>query len=268
MNVFEKFVKLISFEFAKKHYPYGWFHILWLITVICATVFLCVKLKDCDEKTFRKTLLITWIVIFVFEIYKQIVSPFNYNNGNPIWDYNTNDIPYQFCSSIHYVLLPIVFLKDGKVRDAFMSFSSTFVFLAGLMVMIIPDQLSDSKVVGLCMQTMLHHGAQILAGAFISVRMRKKFSVKYFLSGVIVFLAFLIVAMGLNLILSPKIIHETINFFYISPYYGCPLPVLGDIQKVVPYIVFFMIYCVGFIVASALIAFLFWFFLRKLQKNQ
>ena len=255
MNFFEKIVLALSAEMPKQQGPFMPFHFIMLAVIIALTVFTCLKFKNCSDKTFRLILLIVWIVLFLFEIYKQIVSPFSVDaNGNAVWDYNFNDIPFQFCSSIHYVLLPIVFLKEGKVRDAFISFTMTFVFLAGAMVSIFPAQLADDQAIGICIQTMIHHGLQVLVGAFIAVRMRNKYSIKFFLSGTIVFGVFLVVALILNASLSPSVTKgEVINFFYISPYYGCSLPILSVIREMVPWPVFLIIYCIGFIVISFII---------------
>ena len=266
MNFFEKIVFALSVEMPTQQAPFTWFHFLMLGLVIGGTVLACILLRNCSEKVFRRTLLTVWIVLILFEVYKQIVAPFSESGGEAIWDYNYNDIPYQFCSSIHYVLLPIVFLKDGKLRDAFMAFTITFVFLAGAVVMVYPDQLKADRAIGICIQTLVHHGAQVFGGALIAVRRRGKFNVKFFASGAIVFVGFLAVALGLDLILSPEVVTDgVINFFYISPYHNCPLPILGDIRNAVPWGVFFMIYLVGFVAAASLIALIFRLATRRMK---
>lgn len=266
MNAFEKFIAFIKFETTATQAPFTPYHIVMLSLFIAVTVILCIKAKDCTDKTFRKIIFIIWAVLFVFEIYKQLTAPFSVVDGKAKWDYNFNDIPYQFCSSIHYTLLPIVFLKDGKVRDAFLSFTMTFVFLAGLMVCIFPDQLKGMTSAGIILQTMVHHGLQVVAGAFIAIRMRNKLSLKFFLLGVITFLVFLVIALIFNIALSPDAIGgKTINFFYISPYHNCPLPVLGDIRKAVPWAVFFIIYFIGFNLLALLISFIFRLITKKMQ---
>ena len=39
---------------------------------------------------------------------------------------------------------------------------------------------------------------------------------------------------------------EPFNMFFISPYYECPLPVLSIIHEAAPYVVFLLVYVVGF----------------------
>lgn len=268
MSFFEKIVNALSVEMPRQQGPFMPFHFIMLALIIATTVIVCIKLKDCSEKTFKRTLLIFWIILLGFEIYKQIVSPFSVVDGKAVWKYNLNDIPYQFCSSIHYVLPVIIFLKEGKVRDAFLSFTMTFVLLAGLAVCIFPDQLKSDAAIGICIQTMVHHGLQIVVGFFVALRMYKKYSVKFFVSGALVFLGFLIVAIVFNLILNPNVIGgQCINFFYISPYWGCSLPLLSIIREMLPWIVFFFIYFVGFVGAAALIMYIFYLATKKKRKR-
>jgi len=269
MNFFEKIVYALSVEMPRQQGPFMPFHFIMLAIIIATTIIVCIKLKDCTEKTFKRTLLIFWIILLGFEVYKQIVAPFSVVDGKAVWKYNLNDIPYQFCSTIHYVLPVVIFLKEGKVRDAFLSFSMTFVFLAGLMVCIFPDQLKSDAAIGICIQTMVHHGLQVVVGALVAVYAYKKISIKFFLSGALVFLGFLLVAIIFNLILNPTTIGgQCINFFYISPYWGCSLPVLSTIRASVPWIVFFIIYFIGFVGAAALIMFIVGLITKKKRKGE
>ena len=265
MNPFERFVHFLSAEMPNTQAPFGWFHILAFLITIAFTVILCIKQKDCSDKTFRRILLIIWVTLVIFEIYKQIVSPFSAVDGKAVWNYDLNDIPFQFCSSILFCLPPIIFLKDGKLRDGFMAFSTTFVFLAGFMVIVYPDQLKDDRAIGICVQTMVHHGAQVAVGVLVAIRERERLSKNFFIKGLAVFGGFLAAALVLNLILSPAVTgNDAINFFYISPYHNCPLPILSDIRKAVPWILSFAIYIVGFIALAALIAFIFYLITRKI----
>jgi hypothetical protein len=272
MNAFEKFVEILSMEMPTKQAAFGWFHLLTLAITILVTVIICAKYKNCDDRTFRKVLFVIWLTLIGFEIYKQLVSPYSFTAGMATWKYNLNDIPYQFCSSIHYVLPVIIFFKAGKVRDAFIGFAVTFMFLAGFVVMLYPDQLKDDRAIGICIQTMWHHGAQVVAGAFIAIRERKKLSHKLLLSGALVYGGFLALALILNVALNPSVIGgETINFFYISPYHGCSLPVLKDIRLALSFLgffgwlIFFIIYLVAFCGASYLIGYLFMLATKKIR---
>ena len=162
---------------------YGWYHIICLVLTAALTAFLILKLKNCDDKAFRKIILITWIVMVFFEVYKQVVTSFDTENGT--WMYLWYYFPFQFCSSPLYVLPFVAFLKDGKVRDAFISFTMSFAFFGGLVVMLYPGDVFQGCI-GINLQTMVHHASQVIMGIFVAVHERKKFNKKFFLSATVV----------------------------------------------------------------------------------
>jgi hypothetical protein len=51
----------------------------------------------------------------------------------------------------------------------------------------------------------------------------------------------------------PTFTNDTFNMFFISWKYPCTLPVLSDIYPKVPYIIFLLIYIVGFAIAGFII---------------
>ena len=254
MNTYEKFINFLSTEMPRQQAPYMPFHIIMLVLVFATTIFLCVKFKNCSDRTFRKIIFIIWVILFVFEIYKQMVAPFSVVDGKAVWYYNYNDIPYQFCSTIHYVLLPIAFMKDGKLRNGLMMFVMTYIFVAGFGATVYADQLKSDMAIGICVQTMVHHGLQVVAGAFIAVRMRDKLCLKDFLYGMAVFAFFLVIAIILDVVLKPGVVNNgAINFFYISPYHKCPLPILTDLKELMPWSVFVLGYFVFFTLGGLIV---------------
>lgn len=253
MNFFEKIVYFFSAEMTTPT-NYGVWHIVSLLLMIGLTIFLCVKFKDCKDKTFRRIIWISWVVILVLEIYKQIVFSFDWDGNIATWDFEWYAFPFQLCSTPLYLLPFVAFLKEGKVRDSIMSFMATFAFFGGLATMLYPNNVYISTI-GINIQTMVHHGLQVVLGIFIFVYNRKKFNIKFFLLGIIPFVILIAIAMLSNLVMYHAI-NETFNMFYISPYYECVLPLLGDIQKVVPYIVFLLIYVVGFVAVACIMYFI------------
>lgn len=249
MNFFEKIVYKLSKEMTTPSL-YGIFHIISLLLTIALTIFLCAGFKNCKDKTFRRIIFIGWIVMLLFELYKQIVFSFNYENGFVEWDYQWYSFPFQLCSTPLYLLPLIVFLKDGKVRDAIMSYIATFAFFGGLATMIFPDTVYI-EIIGINIQTMVWHGLQVVLGIFIFVYNRKRFNHKYFLLGILVFIAMLIIAMTLNLVVV-NFISETFNMFYISPYFECILVILQDVYNSVPYVLFLLTYIIGFVLIAYL----------------
>ena len=231
--------------------PYGAFHICAFALVIAAAALMFV-FRDANDRAFRIICFAFWLVLLLFEAYKQIIFSFNYNGGEPFWDYEWYAFPFQLCSAQLYVL-PFVFLskEGGTVRRASSAFLATYSFFAGAAVMFYPVSVFI-ETVGINIQTMVWHGSQIILGVFLLARNRKELNRRFFLSGAAVFLIMVAVAMTLNLTV-PHITDETFNMFFISPYFPSTLPVLDIIYPLVPWPVFFMIYLIGYTLAAFLV---------------
>ena len=265
MNAFEKF--LVGFK-ATMQTPtnYGWFHLMFVAIAITVTVLLCIFAKNMQEKTFRKFVFWCWIVVLVLEIYKQVFYATLEVNGEQLnWIYKWGNFPFQLCSTPLYLLPFVAFMKDGKVRDSIISFLCTFAMFGGLVVFLYPNDVFVSMI-GINIQTMVHHGLQIVLGIFMLVYYRKKLDWKFFLKGIIVFGIAILTALLLNTVVYNTISHD-FNMFYIGPYIKCHLPILSDVWTKVPYIVFLLIYVLGFILAAA-IMFAIPYYLIKLIKKQ
>ena len=250
------FDAVLQFLKARMQTPtgYGWFHLLSFAVVIALTVFLCVKFRDCSDTVFRRILLIGWIVIILFEVYKQVAYVgFQGEPGNYHWDYQWYAFPYQFCSTPHYILPFIIFLKPGKVRNACMAFMTTFAFFAGAAVLFYPGDVFVSQI-GINIQTMVHHGSQVVFGIFIAVYNRHRFGIKWYLSSLPVFAAMVAGAMLLNWLVPIWFSGEqTFNMFFVSWRFPCTLPVLSMFYGKLPYPLFLLLYLVGFAIAALVI---------------
>lgn len=252
------FGSILSFLEAKMTTPttFGWYHFLCLAILIAVTVFFCIRFKDASDRTLRRMLFIAWLVLLFTEAYKQLVFTFEYEGGAISSDYEWYSFPFQFCSMPLYVFPFAAFLKDGKLREGILTFISTYILFAGLAVMIYPGDVYISTI-GINIQTMVHHGAQVLFGVLLAVHTRRKDKRNSFLIAIAIFSVVVLTALTLNLsvhgIMSAVGMDDTFNMFFISPYYDCTLPVLSAIYPVVPYPVFLLIYILGF----SFVAFLF-----------
>ena len=256
MSFFEKIVVCLQASMATPA-SYSLFHIAFLLLTAAVAALLIWKFRDADEKTARRILLITWVTIAILEVYKQIVFSMTVTDGMASWGYAWYIFPFQFCSSPLYVLPFAIFLKDGRARDAAMSFLSTFALFGGLAVMLYPGDVF-TYMIGINIQTMIHHGSQVVIGLFLAARNRHRFSFKFFLMGIIPFAILSAVALGLN-----EVIHlylagngqagTTFNMFFISRHHPCTLPVLSTLAPKLPYAVFLMIYLVGFALAAGIV---------------
>ncbi len=251
MNWFEKLIYALQGKMQTPTY-YGWFHCLF-IAIFVALCILCVMQakKHRTEKSFKIIVWVCWSIMFVLELYKQLIYSFRLVDGVPTWHYQWYAFPYQLCSTPLYVLPIIGCLKPGKVRDALMSYISTFAFFGGFVVFAYPGDVFV-RTIGINIQTMVHHGLQLVTGIYFVAYNREKINFKYFLKAIYVFVVAIAVAMILNAIV-PNFTPETFNMFYISPKFPCTLPLLSLIYPKVPYLVFLLIYILGFCLAAFII---------------
>lgn len=263
MNFFEKFIMALKGTMSTPT-NFGWFHLMFIAFVIIAVALLCVFARNVKNKTFRLIILISWIVILCLEIYKQLV--FSYDAGSG-WDYQWYAFPFQLCSTPLYLLPFVVFLKDigwqGLVRDSIMAFLGTFVFFAGFAVFMYPNDVFIS-LIGINIQTMVHHGLQIVLGIYIMVYNRKKLNIMFYVKGIFTFLVMFVVALLLNIIVHAAVPGETFNMFYIGPYYPCTLPLLNIIYPKIPYVVFLILYMLGFAIAAIAMFYLQYLFMKTI----
>ena len=251
----KEFFEILKYEIEKPN-NFGLFHLVSLAIVVAVTTLICIRFKNCSDKTFRRIALISWLIMLVLEIYKQVVFTFDYTDKGLVGDYQWYAFPFQLCSTPLYILPFVAFMKEGKVRDYFTSFISTFSLFGGLVVLLYPNDVFVTTL-GINIQTMVHHGLQIMTGVFFAVYNRKKLNIKYFLKSILVFVGLLIIACLLNEIVYPLAIDAnnniTFNMFYVSSHFANHLPILSFIYASVPYIAFLLLYLVGFIVTSLVI---------------
>ena len=194
MTAFEETVLDLS---ATMEVPpsYGWFHLLFVGLTTAAALLLCLLLRNAKEAVFRAVLLAGWLLIVAFECYKQTVLAFRVEDGAAIWEYYWHSFPFQFCSSPLYVLPFAALLPDGRARDGALAFLATFVLFAGFCVYVFPGDVF-TEIIGIDLQTMIHHGAQISLGALILVHERKRWRYRMFADATVCFLDMSLSSMG------------------------------------------------------------------------
>lgn len=248
MNWIEKVINFLEGDMTTP-ISYGWFHLLFIFLIIALTVFLCIKYKDAGDRAVNLICLIAWIIMVVFELYKQIVFSFEFENGVSSWDYQWYAFPFQLCSTPMYVLPFIIFLKEGKVRDSVIAYMMTFSLFGGLVTFIYPAQVFISTI-GINIQTMIHHGLQIVLGVFLFVNNRKRVDIKFIVKGFIIFAILMATALLLNIVVYKifvaRGIGDTFNMFYIGPYFDCTLPLLSIFYPLMNKILFIILYFVCF----------------------
>jgi len=255
MNFIEKLIVFLQGTMEEPH-SYGWFHILFILLIVALTVFLCIKYKDSSDKVVNVICLIAWIIMVVFELYKQLIYTFNYQDGVSSWDYQWYAFPFQLCSTPMYVLPFIVFLKGGKIRDSVMAYMMTFSLFGGLATFIYPEQVFITMT-GINIQSMLHHGLQIAVGIFLFVHNRKRVDIKFILRGFIVFAIMMAIALLLNIVVynifKARGVDETFNMFYIGPYFDCTLPLLSIFYPMMNKVLFIILYFICFCLIAVIL---------------
>ncbi len=228
-------------------HSYGWFHLTFFAIVLLTTVGVCAWFHHRpSDKALRRFLFVCWVVIFLFEVGKQLVFSLSLDSETQeaVWDYQWYAFPFQLCSSPLYLLPFAAFLKEGKVRQGVCMFLATFSLFGGLVVYAYPNDVFIS-IAFVNVQTMIHHGIQIIVGVLLLTYYRKELNFKRFSYGLGVYGVIIAIAMLLNGVV-PQYIDESFNMFYISPYFPCTLPILSTIYSLAPYPIFLLIYVLGF----------------------
>ena len=256
MNFFEKIMMFLTSEIDSAPKSYGAFHLIMLAVIVSAAVILNAKFHSVSDRRFRKILAILWCVMVVGEIYHQSCFFFGVENGVASWEYQWYKFPFQFCATPLYILPLAIFPRNERVRGLAEAFLMSFSLFAGLAVIIYPNDVFVS-LIGASVQSMIHHGLQVVIGIFIGIRNRKRLTFKFFLGGALIFAILLVLAVIINEIgfhlLRGAGLDDTFNMFYLSPYFSCTLPVLCDLYPILPYPLFFAVYLFGFCAIAAIV---------------
>ncbi len=236
MAFLERMVEIANVK-MEEPVAFGGFHLLCIGAVILLTFLLCRKAKDTSDKGFRIIILCLWGVMLMFEIYKQVFDNFEIADGSFEYVYAWSDFPFQLCSTPLFVLPFLGFLSDGEVRDFFASYTMTIGLLGGVAVYLVPKTVFNSSVI-MNVQTMVHHGIQIISGVFTAAYYRRSIKKRFFFRGIAVFAVLFAIAnlfntVGYDALVSAGLLTEgdTFNMFYISPRADQSTPMFSDILK-------------------------------------
>ena len=190
--------------------------------------------------------------------------------GNSAWSFQWYAFPFQFCSTPMYLMLIAGILRRGKVYDCIINYLATFALFAGLCVMIYPGDVFTFYI-GINIQTMFWHSSMFVIGFMLLATRSVEFKFKTILKASYVFLIMLALALCMNILWHFYGTDATFNMFYISPYLPCTLPLLNIVYANTPYIIFLIIYIIGFILAASVMlgfAILFDKLTKKVQQRK
>ena len=237
-----KVIEALNNWTMKEPQVYGLFHIFFLLVMISTTILLVHHFRDSSAKVMKRIVLISWIILVVFEVIKQFM--FSYQDGRLV--YNWGAFPYQFCETPLYVMPILILTKNEKLSKACISFLSTYAFFAGLAVMLWPSTVL-STFVFLSIRTMIQHGIQVAIGIFLFSWNRKSATYKSFAHATIIFLISVVIAILLNEVLGRAILKVDMNMFFLAKNMDSEILIVKDMKPYVPWIIFILAYVVGFI---------------------
>lgn len=237
MNLIHKIFSLIDWT-MKTPTNYGWFHIMSLIIMIIVVVMIIKSLKGNPDRVVKKTLLGFSVISLTLELMKQ--GLFTHVASAYQW----YAFPFQFCSTPMYISLLCLFVKNQKIKEALYSFLAFYGLFGGLAVMFYPNDVYIDLVM-IDIQTMLHHGGMVVVGFTLIFANKVDFKLRSLLKATYVFLGLVASALIFDLI-AHKAGFGSFNMFFISPYVSNPFPILSTIHETQPYLVFLIIYIIGF----------------------
>ena len=250
-----EFIKtLLAFGDTQGPVPavFGIYHIICLVLTAGLTAFAAIRGKHHSEKKIVNVVLITAIVVALFEIYKQINYTFGNGSGEPYYQWYA--FPWQFCSTPMYIGLLAGIIRKGRIHNALCAYLATYSVFAGLAVMIYPGDVFVGTV-GINIQTIICHGSMVVIGGYLLGSGHVKLEMKTVLKSMPVFAICVALAAVMNEMAHAAGLLENHNFnmFYISPYLECTLPVYSLVHNAVPFPVNFIIYVLGFTAAACVI---------------
>ena len=241
MSFFERLIVFLQFEMPRPT-NYGWFHLLALGVLVAVIVLLARTRPDPERVLFAAA-----VISICFECYKQI--SFSYNGQE--WNYPWYIFPYQFCSTPMYAALLAVLLKRGRVHDALCAFLASYGLSAGIAVMAYPDSCFVSEVL-INVQTMTHHGLQVVMGCYLLISGAVRPTKRTFFSAAAVFGAFVSLALCIDVATYHAGLNGGLEMFYISPYHPSILPVFDRLSVLLPYPLFLLCYLLFFSLGAAI----------------
>ena len=239
MKLIKGLVKVANFA-VEVPGAFSFTHIVSILLVVTLTTLLCIYMRDAKDRGFRIAIGVMCGVMILLEIFKQTFGCTTLEDGAIIYQYDWNSFPFQLCSTPLYVLPLLCLLPDCRVRDCAAAYIGTYTLVAGVAVYLTPATVFTEHLF-INIQTMVHHGLQIVTGMYTLFYYRRRIDRRFFLGGVAVFTVTFALANLLNtafycILLSRGVIdaESAFNMFYISPYPEQKIPMFNDLLKTVP----------------------------------
>jgi len=198
VNFFEKIVSFLG-KTAEMPNAYGFFHIASLIIILAACFIAVYFRKRITEKNLAFSMLAFGTVMVLFEVYKQIVM--SYTPATDTWSYPWYIFPFQFCSTPIYLTFIAFFAYKFKKTELFKTltaFLGTYSLIGAVVVLFVGTATVFSPIIGVNVQTMLHHGIMLLLAVMILSSKTVSFELKTAVNTFKVFCVLTVIAIVLN----------------------------------------------------------------------
>ncbi len=251
------FVYKVAFYIDYTPKAFGLLHLGWLLLTLVGVI---VVIKAYDKKLLKKLYLISAIILWVGEIYKQLTLSFITGKFSYQWYH----FPLQIFSTPLYTYVIALVCKKGKLYDWIGIYHGVFSTVAGLSVMIVPSTVF-SPFMGITVQSMLHCSIIIIVGACALRAYAKNLSPLSFLSGFCVFIVFLAVAETYNWGV-PILTSQPVNMYFLGNSIDHYIPIISNVKEAFPYPFFVATYILAFSEISMGVAYLSYKIANKKRK--
>ena len=255
MNYFEKVLYMLQAEMNTPK-AFGWFHLMWIFITIFSLLLLFKLRKKYSDKQLKIVLGVYGIIALILEVTKQIMWSFNYDAASGIitWDYQWYAAPFQLCTTPIFVSIICLFLKEGKLRNALLSYMAFITILGGFITILIPDSCFVSDIL-INIHTMWLHCGSFVVSSYLIMTGAVKLEKQNLINAFKVFIVFVLIAEVLNIVIyNMDILNgETFNMFYISPYFTSTLPVFNVLQENLPFILYLITYIIAICLGGTIV---------------
>ena len=166
-----------------------------------------------------------------------------------------------------YYFTPIILFVDKekhpKLVDSTNGYLCLISLFMGMMVCLYTDMVM-TRMIYINIQSLIHHGVQVIVGVYVFVWNRKNITVKTTYRSLIAFLITVVIAIIINVSFYPHFI----NMFFITPMYITNLPVGNIIQEKAGYPVYLILFLIAVATVTYLTYFVETFIYKKALKKK
>ena len=197
-----------------------------MLAFLAIGIILGIKAKGTGKKR-DKAMTILGFVFIALEAFK-IIFRLAVNEGADM-----TLISFQICSIPMYLLPCIYFMKEGKLKQAFIGYVSFQSFTSAFFYFVKPAAVIGTSYVAISMHSILWHALMVGSGvyAMIAYGLLTKEGFKTFIYSYMLWVVTVAIAIIANIILIKAVPGTPVNLFYIAPNSTFKFPLLSIIFK-------------------------------------